>query len=85
MSELKWTKEAPKESGWYWLAPDLEMYKDFPINLKIPSMVSVYREFGRGEMYFSDGTLSLESYPCAGEGRLWAGPLEPPKYEEEEQ
>ena len=71
---MKFTKETPKEVGWYWLTYDREYWPGLPDEVQKPLMVVVYKE--GSEFWFKD-TINHEEYEADHAGRLWAGPLMP--------
>ena len=74
---MEWTKELPKESGWYWFKFDRP---NLPGNLGDPMMMMVY-ESKDGSFWFED-TVNQESYPTVSVRAFWAGPLKPPAFTE---
>lgn len=71
---MQFTKEEPKETGWYWLKPDPEHWPGLPEEVQKPQMVAVHK--WNDKFWFED-TVNREEYECPAEGRLWAGPLTP--------
>jgi hypothetical protein len=65
---MEWTKEKPKEPGYYWLKA--EMFKnDYDFN-GVPFIVPVYKDGS-----FMIPGCDMQFTDCNGE---WAGPIEPP-------
>jgi hypothetical protein len=71
---MRFTRESPKEIGWYWLKPDPEIYPGLPEGVYTPLMVSVYQA---GDTFWFEDTVNHEEYQCPEHGRLWAGPITP--------
>jgi hypothetical protein len=76
MSE--WTKETPKEVGWYWLKPDPEYSPGLPEGVRKPLMVAVHSFSGQTDRFFFEDPINHEEYECEQVGRLWSGPIKPP-------
>ena len=80
MSEkLKWTKEAPSESGWYWV----KLFYEFSTDKRIVYVQELFSG-STGILYFTDG----ESIFTDGESIIdvehvssaeWAGPIPEPE------
>lgn len=71
---MNWTKEAPKETGWYWLKFDPERWPGLVDDADRSMLVRVYTA---GDDYWFEDTSDGSRYPCAFEGRLWKGPITP--------
>ena len=69
-----WTKEPPREAGWYWFKlTDPHV----PEEVAKPKMLLVFEEIN-GSMWAED-TVNREQYPVCDIEGLWSGPLAPPE------
>lgn len=74
MNPLRWTREAPKEAGFYWIRSD-EILSDLaPHNV---SVACVIKE--NGGLVYLTATAWECGTPVSGQDAEWAGPIAPPE------
>ncbi len=75
---MKWTKELPTKTGWYWVKNSFEA-----INIPHTTICEI-EQWANGDIYLCSGSDfdKLEEYDINGQWysktRMWAGPIELP-------
>lgn len=74
MTHLRWTREAPKEPGFYWIRCDAILSDLEPPNVSVACVI----EERDGLVYFTATAWEFGT-PVDGADAEWAGPIAPPE------